>query len=139
MINPVLTRIGKTSQEDPDPDEESEGCLSFPGERFPLRRAQSAILRAVDLDARELRQLNRPDTDRLLDFRARHGQRRRRFVDDLDRDERLVVVWVRPRDLVDPAWFPRVFDGPTPSQPALLRAPDEQLVPGAHAQRRCGV
>ena len=24
---------------DPDPDDESEGCLSFPGERFPLRRS----------------------------------------------------------------------------------------------------
>jgi peptide deformylase len=33
-----------------DEDEESEGCLSIPGERFPLRRAASAILTAVDLD-----------------------------------------------------------------------------------------
>ena len=29
---------------------ESEGCLSFPGERFPLRRAERAILQAIDLD-----------------------------------------------------------------------------------------
>ena len=33
-----------------DEDEESEGCLSVPGERFPLRRAQRAILRARGLD-----------------------------------------------------------------------------------------
>ncbi|WP_353987941.1 peptide deformylase [Ruicaihuangia caeni] len=33
-----------------DEDEESEGCLSIPGERFPLRRAERVILRAVDLD-----------------------------------------------------------------------------------------
>jgi peptide deformylase len=33
-----------------DEDEESEGCLSFPGERFALRRAERAILQAVDLD-----------------------------------------------------------------------------------------
>ena len=33
-----------------DPDTESEGCLSFPGERFPLRRAASALLQAVDLE-----------------------------------------------------------------------------------------
>jgi peptide deformylase len=33
-----------------DEDDESEGCLSIPGERFPLRRAELAILRAVDLD-----------------------------------------------------------------------------------------
>lgn len=34
----------------PDDDDESEGCLSVPGERYPLRRADRAILRAVDLD-----------------------------------------------------------------------------------------
>ncbi|MFZ2963242.1 MAG: peptide deformylase [Rhodoglobus sp.] len=33
-----------------DEDAESEGCLSIPGERFPLRRSQRALLRAVDLD-----------------------------------------------------------------------------------------
>jgi peptide deformylase len=33
-----------------DEDAESEGCLSLPGERFPLRRAERAILQAVDLD-----------------------------------------------------------------------------------------
>jgi len=37
---------------DADPDEESEGCLSIPGERFPLRRAERAILRAVDADGK---------------------------------------------------------------------------------------
>lgn len=33
-----------------DEDEESEGCLSIPGERYPLRRAELAVLRAVDLE-----------------------------------------------------------------------------------------
>ncbi|MET0724709.1 MAG: peptide deformylase, partial [Leifsonia sp.] len=32
-----------------DEDTESEGCLSFPGERFGLRRAERAILQAVDV------------------------------------------------------------------------------------------
>ena len=36
-----------------DDDEESEGCLSIPGERFPLRRAESVLLRATDLDEDE--------------------------------------------------------------------------------------
>ncbi|RZU65377.1 peptide deformylase [Microterricola gilva] len=35
-----------------DEDEESEGCLSFPGERFPLRRADRVILRATDIDGK---------------------------------------------------------------------------------------
>jgi peptide deformylase len=36
-----------------DDDEESEGCLSIPGERFPLRRAESVLLRATDLEGDE--------------------------------------------------------------------------------------
>ncbi|MFT4122309.1 MAG: peptide deformylase [Microbacteriaceae bacterium] len=35
-----------------DVEGESEGCLSIPGERYPLRRAQRALLRATDLDGR---------------------------------------------------------------------------------------
>ncbi len=33
-----------------DEDTEAEGCLSIPGERFPLRRSERALLRAVDLN-----------------------------------------------------------------------------------------
>ena len=35
VINPTL-QLGPISQEAPDEDTEVEGCLSFPGERFPL-------------------------------------------------------------------------------------------------------
>jgi peptide deformylase len=31
-----------------DEEDDSEGCLSIPGERYPLRRSELAILRAVD-------------------------------------------------------------------------------------------
>lgn len=48
-INPELW-ITPVPASEADEDEDVEGCLSFPGERFPLRRAQSAILRAVDAD-----------------------------------------------------------------------------------------
>lgn len=50
-VNPQLwmTPIGLGEA---DPETESEGCLSFPGERFPLKRASSVILRAVDLEQR---------------------------------------------------------------------------------------
>lgn len=53
-INPELwitpVPAGVIADEDEDDASEDEGCLSFPGERFPLRRAFSAILRAVDTD-----------------------------------------------------------------------------------------
>lgn len=34
----------------PDPDDESEGCLSFPGERFALRRSETVQVTGTDLD-----------------------------------------------------------------------------------------
>ncbi|MFC0678196.1 peptide deformylase [Lysobacter korlensis] len=50
-VNPELwlspPRIGEADEES-----ESEGCLSIPGERFPLRRADKALLRALDADGR---------------------------------------------------------------------------------------
>lgn len=48
-INPKLW-ISPTPIGEADEEEESEGCLSVPGERFPLRRSELAILSAVDLD-----------------------------------------------------------------------------------------
>jgi peptide deformylase len=51
-INPRLW-IAPTvplSIEEVDEDAESEGCLSIPGERFPLRRSPAAVLEAVDVD-----------------------------------------------------------------------------------------
>lgn len=48
-INPQLT-LGPAPDGELDEDNESEGCLSVPGERFPLRRAESATLKAQDQD-----------------------------------------------------------------------------------------
>jgi len=39
IINPNLL-LGEVTGEPADVDTESEGCLSFPGERFPLKRAE---------------------------------------------------------------------------------------------------
>lgn len=48
-INPELL-ISPLALDELDEDAEAEGCLSVPGERFPLRRADRALLRATDLD-----------------------------------------------------------------------------------------
>ena len=48
-INPVLL-ISPTPIGEADEDDDSEGCLSVPGERAPLLRADRAVLRAFDLD-----------------------------------------------------------------------------------------
>lgn len=49
-INPELEIIESVSLDEVplDAEEESEGCLSFPGYRFPLRRASKVRLRALD-------------------------------------------------------------------------------------------
>ncbi|RFA20803.1 peptide deformylase [Subtercola boreus] len=44
-VNPVLL-VSPPPVEEADEDLDSEGCLSFPGERFPLVRSADALLRA---------------------------------------------------------------------------------------------
>ena len=53
VINPYVVS-SKPPAGDPDPHEESEGCLSVPGESFPLRRGERATLTGQDLDGAEL-------------------------------------------------------------------------------------
>ena len=49
VINPTVTTRG-SRRSDPNPDEETEGCLSVPGEAFPLKRADRAHVVGFDLD-----------------------------------------------------------------------------------------
>ncbi len=53
LINPYVT-ASKPAPGRPDPDEEAEGCLSVPGESFPLRRGEIAQVTGQDLDGREV-------------------------------------------------------------------------------------
>ncbi|WP_341578931.1 peptide deformylase [Microbacterium schleiferi] len=53
VINPELW-IAPLEPGEPDPDEESEGCLSFPGERFPLRRSERARVTGIDLEGQQV-------------------------------------------------------------------------------------
>jgi peptide deformylase len=54
VINPDL-ELGPISEEEPDEEMESEGCLSFPTYRFPLKRADRAVLTGVDIDRNPVR------------------------------------------------------------------------------------
>ncbi|MGG5171472.1 peptide deformylase [Pseudarthrobacter sp. J1738] len=49
VVNPVLT-TSKVSGAAPDPDDEVEGCLSFPGEHYPLKRAEWVRVTGFDGD-----------------------------------------------------------------------------------------
>lgn len=54
IINPSL-EIGPILDEPADEDTEIEGCLSVPGERFPLKRAEYAVVSGVDLEQNPIR------------------------------------------------------------------------------------
>ena len=54
LINPELW-MRPLEPGEPDPDDESEGCLSFPGERFPLRRSEAVQLTGTDLEGEAVR------------------------------------------------------------------------------------
>ncbi len=54
IINPELW-MRPLEPGEPDEDEESEGCLSFPGERFPLRRSDEVLVTGTDLEGEPVR------------------------------------------------------------------------------------
>ena len=53
IINPMLS-LSRISTDRPDPDTESEGCLSVPGESYPLKRADQVSVVGFDADGEEL-------------------------------------------------------------------------------------
>ena len=74
-INPELW-ISPPPVGEPDDDEESEGCLSFPGERFAAATRRRAILRATDLDRQPVRDRRRGLARAHLPARVRPPRRR---------------------------------------------------------------
>lgn len=51
-INPTIM-LAPLSVDPVDEEEELEGCLSVPGERFPLRRSDRVVLTATDINGLE--------------------------------------------------------------------------------------
>ena len=54
IINPELW-MRPMEPGEPDPDDESEGCLYFSGERFPLRRSEVVLVTGTDLEGAPVR------------------------------------------------------------------------------------
>lgn len=48
VVNPMLS-LSRVPDERPDPEHETEGCLSVPGESFPLKRAERVSLTGCDI------------------------------------------------------------------------------------------
>jgi peptide deformylase len=54
VINPMLS-LSRIPDERPDPENEREGCLSVPGEHFPLKRADRVTVTGFDPEGGSLR------------------------------------------------------------------------------------
>jgi peptide deformylase len=53
IVNPMLS-LPKIPTDRPDPDTESEGCLSVPGESYPLKRADRVGVVGFDADGEDV-------------------------------------------------------------------------------------
>ncbi|MFB2581886.1 peptide deformylase [Herbiconiux sp. P15] len=110
-INPQLF-ITPTSTEPADPDTDSEGCLSFPGARFPLVRGAAAILRATDLEGVPFEIEAHGWLARIFQHEFDHLEGRL-YVDRLERPyERIAAKIERKRGWGEPgnSWLPGVDD-----------------------------
>lgn len=110
VINPELWQIPSEPGE-PDEDEE-EGCLSFPGERFPLRRSQRVVVTGQDLEGEPVRlevagwraRILQHEFDHLLGYL---------YTDRLARKDRQIVQRIKKKrgwEGPDVSWTPGVDD-----------------------------
>ena len=107
IVNPTLWQRPLVPGE-PDPDEESEGCLSFPGERFALRRSDRVLLSGTDLEGRAVRLEVSGWRARILQHEYDHLDGVL-YVDRLDTaDQRVVARIARKRGWGAPgsSWLP---------------------------------
>lgn len=111
IINPELW-MTPLEPGQPDPDEESEGCLSFPGERFALRRSDEVRVSGTDLDGNAVE-------IHVTDWRARIMQHEFDHLDGIvyidrldDRDWKTVQKITRKRGWGVPgkSWTPGIDD-----------------------------
>lgn len=108
-INPELW-ISPPTLDELDPETESEGCLSLPGERFPLRRSARAILRATELDGTPFEVVTEGWLARIFQHEYDHLN----GVLYADRlaypDDRLVAKVIRKRSWGSPglSWMPGI-------------------------------
>lgn len=112
VINPTLERLGTPAPLDEEND--GEGCLSVPGEFFPLARFPSARVTGSDLDGQPVELIGNGLFARCLQHETEH-------LDGTLYVDRLTGPWKREaREAVkDRGW---VADGITKWDPSVLKA-----------------
>ncbi|WP_101951142.1 peptide deformylase [Mycobacterium sp. 3519A] len=81
VVNPVL-EISDLPAGDPDPTADEEGCLSAPGEKFPIRRATWARVTGLEADGSPTSVEGRGLIARMLQHETAHLDGRL-YIDDL--------------------------------------------------------
>lgn len=112
VINPTLQRLGTPAPLDEESD--GEGCLSVPGEYFPLARFPSARVTGTDLDGNSVELIGDDLFARCLQHETEH-------LDGILYVDRLTGPWKREaREAVkDRGW---ADDGTTKWDPSHLKA-----------------
>lgn len=113
FINPVLV-ASRVPDGRPDPDEESEGCLSVPGLDFPLKRANKVTVNGFDEKGQRVSVTSEGWFARIMqhEFDHLHGKL---YVDKLDK--RWSKRWKREQaaegyDVPGKTWLPGVDPDP---------------------------
>ncbi|WP_209323381.1 peptide deformylase [Brevibacterium renqingii] len=113
FVNPVLI-ASKVPDTRPDPDEETEGCLSVPSLDFPLKRAERVTVNGVDEKGRPVTLSTQGWFARIMQHEYDHLQGTL-YVDRLDR--RWSKKWKRAQaahgyDQPGRSWMPGVDPDP---------------------------
>ncbi len=131
VINPMVA-VSKIPAGRPDPDTETEGCLSVPGEHYPLRRADRATVHGQDLAGNPFRFEATGWFARVMQHEFDHLNGKL-YVDRLDdkhrRKARKMIKangWGTPGHSWRPGIDPDPFghDSPDPQDPATSPAAD---------------
>nr|WP_296769706.1 peptide deformylase [Rhodococcus sp. (in: high G+C Gram-positive bacteria)] len=113
VVNPVL-ETSELPETMPDPDDDIEGCLSVPGERFPTGRADWARVSGVDVHGEPVVVEGRDYLARCLQHETDH-LRGHLYLDRLvGRNQRAARKMIKRRQwtVAGNQWFPGVDPDP---------------------------
>ena len=113
VVNPVL-ETSPLPETMPDPEDDIEGCLSVPGERYPTGRADWARVTGVDVDNNPISIEGRGYLSRCLQHETDHLQGHLYLGRLIGRHQRAARKMIKRRQWTDPgnAWVPG--EGPDP-------------------------
>lgn len=114
VVNPAL-ETSEIPETMPDPDEDSEGCLSVPGERFPTGRAEWARVTGVDCNNEPVSVEGTGYLARCFQHEADHLAGHLYLDRLIGRNQRAARKMIKKRAFTEPgaSWLPGAETEPT--------------------------